>query len=66
MDVVTSQVLDVLGPDADRGHLHVVPTSGSRYYRWDGERWTLVYAHDLDDRTVGRHHLQVWNGMPRN
>lgn len=52
MDVVTSQVLDVLGPDADRGHLHVMPTSGSRYYRWDGERWALVYAHDLDDRTV--------------
>ena len=52
MDVVTSQVLDVLGPDTDRSHLHVIPTSGSRYYRWDGERWTLVYAHDLDNRTV--------------
>ena len=52
MDVVTSQVLDVLGPDADRGHLHVMPTSGSRYYRWDGEHWALVYAHDLDNRTV--------------
>ena len=52
MDVVTSQVLDVLGPDADRSHLHVMPTSGSRYYRWDGEHWALIYAHDLDNRTV--------------
>lgn len=54
MDVVTSQVLDVLGPDADRGHLHVMPTSGSRYYRWDGEHWALIYAHDLE---IGRAHV---------
>ena len=35
MAVVTSQVLDVLTPNARRGNLHVMPTSGSRYYRWD-------------------------------
>ena len=33
MAVVTSQVLDVLTPNARRGNLHVMPTSGSRYYR---------------------------------
>lgn len=52
MGVVTSQVLDVLGHDANRDHLHVMPTSGSRYYRWDGSRWALVYAHDLDNDMV--------------
>lgn len=46
--VVTSQVLDVLTPTANRYNLHVMPTSGSRYYRWDGSSWALVYAHDLD------------------
>ena len=30
MAVVTSQVLDVLTPNARRGNLHVMPTSGSR------------------------------------
>ena len=39
MAVVTSQVLDVLTPNARRGNLHVMPTSGSRYYRWDGTQW---------------------------
>ena len=49
MAVVTSQVLDVLTPNARRGNLHVMPTSGSRYYRWDGTQWALVYAHDLSE-----------------
>ena len=52
MAVVTSQVLDVLTPNARRGNLHVMPTSGSRYYRWDGTQWALVYAHDLSEATV--------------
>lgn len=52
MDVVTSQVLDVLDGAADRTHLHVMPTSGSRYYRWNGSAWALVYSHDLDPDTV--------------
>ena len=52
MAVVTSQVLDVLTPNARRGNLHVMPTSGSRYYRWDGTQWALMYAHDLSEATV--------------
>lgn len=54
MAVVTSQVLDVLAPTANRANLHVMPTSGSRYYRWDEaeSRWGLVYSHDLDPETV--------------
>lgn len=52
MAVVTSQVLDILNEQADRTHMHVMPTSGSRYYRWDGSQWALVYAHDLDAATA--------------
>ena len=77
MAVVTSQVLDVLTPNARRGNLHVMPTSGSRYYRWDGTQWALVYAHDLSEATVAavsesleRHarelglwEQQVWGGL---
>lgn len=52
MAVVTSQVLDVLGPQANRAHMHVMPTSGSRYYRWMNDDWGLVYAHDFDSETA--------------
>ena len=62
MAVVTSQVLDVLTPNARRGNLHVMPTSGSRYYRWDGTQWALVYAHDLSEATVAA----VLSDMPGN
>lgn len=46
--LVTSQVLDVLGEDADRSHLHLMPTSGTSYYRWTGSQWTTVYEHRLN------------------
>lgn len=26
-----------------------MPTSGTRYYRWDGQRWGKVFSHDLSD-----------------
>lgn len=45
--LVISQILDVLDAHADRSHLHLMPTSGTRYYRWDGDDWWCVYAHDL-------------------
>lgn len=48
-ELVVSQILDVLGSDAGRERLHLMPTSGSRYYRWDGRNWACVYAHDLSD-----------------
>ena len=47
--VVCHQVLDRLDETADRDDLHVMPTSGTRYYRWNGREWTLVYDHDLDE-----------------
>lgn len=41
------QVLDALPADTDRGRLHLMPTSGTRYYRWQDGDWDQVYAHDL-------------------
>lgn len=44
-----SQVLDVLGDEARRDRLHVMPTSGTRYYRWRDGQWHLEFVHELDD-----------------
>ena len=33
----------------DLSRLHLLPTCGTRYLRFDGEGFTLVYAHDLAD-----------------
>ncbi|RBQ00025.1 HAD-IIB family hydrolase [Bifidobacterium xylocopae] len=41
------QVLDALPAQADLSSLHLMPTSGTCYYRWDGSDWRQVYAHDL-------------------
>lgn len=50
--LIDSQVLAMLTDDADRTHLHLMPTSGTRYYRWSGSDWHREYAHDMnsDDR----------------
>ncbi|MBW3080352.1 HAD-IIB family hydrolase [Bifidobacterium saguinibicoloris] len=48
-ELVISQILDVLDPDADLGRLHLMPTSGTCYRRWDGEEWRTVFVHDLTD-----------------
>ncbi|MBO0825218.1 MAG: HAD-IIB family hydrolase [Actinobacteria bacterium] len=43
-----SQVLQHLNADADAlASLHLMPTCGTRYYRWGGDGWQLVYAEDL-------------------
>ena len=41
------QILAMLGDNADKGNLHLMPTSGTRYYSWNGETWECRYAHDL-------------------
>lgn len=48
--LLQSQVVDRLTEQADRSRMHLMPTSGTRYYRWNGRRWTQVFAHDLSDR----------------
>ena len=46
-----SQVISRLG-DADPaqlGRLHLLPTCGTRYLRYDGNDFAAIYAHDLSD-----------------
>jgi len=43
-----TQVLDNLhATDAELARLHLMPTCGTRYYRYRDGGWTEVYAHDL-------------------
>lgn len=53
-ELVVSQILDVLGKDADRANLHLMPTSGTRYYRWNGADWACVYEHELSEEDKRR------------
>ncbi|MBW3087892.1 HAD-IIB family hydrolase [Bifidobacterium sp. 82T24] len=41
------QILAMLGDNVEKGNLHLMPTSGTRYYSWDGTGWRCRYAHDL-------------------
>ena len=45
--LLQSQVVDRLSDHVDKSKLHLMPTSGTRYYRWDGQRWGKVFSHDL-------------------
>ena len=49
--------------------LHLMPTCGTRYYRWDSDGWRLVYAEDLSEEeraaakevlTEAAHKLGYW------
>ena len=71
--LVTSQITDRLTAEANRFHLHLMPTSGTRYYRWDGGAWEQVFARDLssEDRAKAIASLErnakaqgVWSGTP--
>lgn len=47
--LLKSQVVERLTGQANRANLHLMPTSGTRYYRWDGANWMQVFAHDLSE-----------------
>ena len=50
-----SQVLDNLhADDAELSRLHLMPTCGTRYYRYEGGAWVERYAHDLDPEVAAR------------
>jgi HAD superfamily hydrolase (TIGR01484 family) len=50
-----TQVLRLLPIDVgQRRRLHVMPTCGTRYYRWSGEDWHQVYAEDFTDEDKRR------------
>ena len=49
-----SQVLDRLGDFPDKANLHLMPTNGTRYIRWNDGAWETVYAEDLSDDQKSR------------
>jgi HAD superfamily hydrolase (TIGR01484 family) len=69
-----TQVLRHLSiPTELRSRLHLMPTCGTRYYRWGDGDWTLVYAEDLSDDqrrkiiavlTQGAKELGLWEPNP--
>jgi phosphomannomutase len=69
-----SQVLQHLNADPDTlASLHLMPTCGTRYYRWAEGAWQLVYAEDLAEedkvRIVavleqGARELGLWEDKP--
>jgi phosphomannomutase len=69
-----SQVLQHLNADPDTlASLHLMPTCGTRYYRWAEGTWRLVYAEDLAEedkvRIVavleqGARELGLWEDKP--
>ena len=55
MGQFTVQVLDNLhASDAQLARLHLMPTCGTRYYRYDNGAWVERYAHDLDPDLAAR------------
>jgi phosphomannomutase len=70
-----TQVLRHLSlPDpAALDRLHIMPTCGTRYYRWAGDQWRLIYSEDLSDAdkdrivaalTDGARKLGLWEHRP--
>ena len=41
------QLLQRLPASPSLADLHLMPTCGTRYLRWQDEGWQLIYAHDL-------------------
>jgi HAD superfamily hydrolase (TIGR01484 family) len=68
------QVLDFLDiDDTARARLHLMPTCGTRYYRWVDGDWREIYAEDFSDAdkkraieavTEGAHKLGLWEPKP--
>ena len=46
MQIQVVEPLSILGPDALK-NVHLMPTCGTRYYRYHDNEWKLQYAHDL-------------------
>lgn len=49
-----SQVLDRIGEFDDRANLHLMPTNGTRYLRFENPDWVTVYAEDLSQEQKDR------------
>lgn len=44
------QILAMIGERAQRSNLHLMPTSGTRYYAWRDGEWECQYTHDLSEQ----------------
>ncbi|MFT4126332.1 MAG: HAD-IIB family hydrolase [Gordonia sp. (in: high G+C Gram-positive bacteria)] len=49
-----TQVLDRIGDVDEVAGLHLMPTCGTQYVRWNGADWETVYAEDLTDDEKAR------------
>ena len=49
-----NQVLTYLPPTERLENLHLMPTCGTRYFRWHSAGWIEEYAHDLPSQTKFR------------
>ena len=50
-----AQVLSQLhASDRQLSRLHLMPTCGTRYYRYEDGQWAMKYAHDLDPQVRDR------------
>jgi phosphomannomutase len=68
------QLLDHLPSDSESlARLHIMPTCGTRYYRWIDARWVLLYSEDLSEAdkrkvaavlTQGAKKLGLWHSQP--
>ena len=63
--LLKSQVVERLTGQANRSHLHLMPTSGTRYYRWGGSDWVPV-SPMTSARMIVRKLTNRWNAMRAN
>ena len=69
-----TQVLENLNAtDEELARLHLMPTCGTRYYRYEDGAWVERYAHDLDPEVAARaiaslerhaRELSLWESNP--
>jgi len=65
----STQVLTSLVPGPGLARLHLMPTCGTQYFEWVGERWKKIYSEDLTEQektavigalTEGAKELGLW------
>ena len=47
-DLIDSQILSMISSSADLSRLHLMPTTGTRYYSWNGAGWVCQYEINID------------------
>lgn len=49
LSLLHSQIVDVVDDVMNRENLHLMPTTGTRYYRWDGNGWECVFEKNIPE-----------------